>query len=77
MIGAVAQFQRAVILENQKAGITAARQRGKHLGRPRKLTAEQIAHVRELIEGGSTISTTAELFKVDRAIMHRALKTPV
>jgi DNA invertase Pin-like site-specific DNA recombinase len=74
MLGAVAEFQRAVIRENQKAGIIAAKRRGKHLGRPRKITPEQLTHARGLIDAGTPVSQAAELFKVDRATMHRALQ---
>lgn len=35
-LGAVAEFERAIIAERVKAGMTAAKKRGKHCGRPRK-----------------------------------------
>jgi hypothetical protein len=47
--------------------------RGKHIGRPRKLTEQQLAHARELIDSGEqTRASVAALFKVDVATLRRA-----
>jgi DNA invertase Pin-like site-specific DNA recombinase len=75
MMGALAEFERALIVERTKAGLAAAKKRGKALGRPRKLTADQVAHAREVIEGGlQTSSGMAELLKVDHSTLWRALR---
>lgn len=42
MMAALAEFERSVISERTKAGLSAARARGKLLGRPRALSAEHI-----------------------------------
>jgi DNA invertase Pin-like site-specific DNA recombinase len=42
MMAALAEFERSVISERTRAGLSAARARGKQLGRPRSLTAEQV-----------------------------------
>lgn len=42
LMAALAEFERAVISERTCAGLSAARARGKKLGRPRALTDEQI-----------------------------------
>ncbi|MGH1351805.1 MAG: recombinase family protein [Methyloligellaceae bacterium] len=42
LFSAFAEFQRDIIIENTLHGIEAARRRGKHLGRPRKLDEEAI-----------------------------------
>jgi DNA invertase Pin-like site-specific DNA recombinase len=76
MMGALAEFERALIVERTRAGLAAARKRGKALGRPRKLTADQVAHAREVIEGGlQTPSGMAELLRVDPSTLWRALRT--
>jgi DNA invertase Pin-like site-specific DNA recombinase len=78
MVGALAQFERALIIERTRAGIAAARKRGKALGRPRKLTPEQVAHAREVIEDGmQSPATMAELLGVDHSTLWRALKRDV
>ncbi|SHL63839.1 Site-specific DNA recombinase [Nitrosospira sp. Nsp11] len=78
IMGALAEFERALISERSKAGMQAARKRGKHLGRPVKLNQEQINHAAGMVkEGRETVSGMAELLKVDRTTLHRALKRKV
>jgi DNA invertase Pin-like site-specific DNA recombinase len=75
ILGALAEFERALISERSKAGMRAAKRRGKHLGRPVKLDQEQINHAAGMIkEERETISGMAGLLKVDRTTLHRALK---
>jgi DNA invertase Pin-like site-specific DNA recombinase len=42
-------------------------------GRKPKLTAQQIAHARTLIDGGQRREDVADLFKVNRTTLYRAL----
>lgn len=75
IMGALAEFERALIVERTKAGVAAARKRGQVLGRRRKLTTAQIAHAREAIEAGrETVTGMAALLKVERSTLWRALK---
>jgi DNA invertase Pin-like site-specific DNA recombinase len=70
-----AELFRAISKENQAEGIAAARRHGKHLGRPRKLTPEQIRYARELIDAGrETPNSMATIFNVDSTTVWRALK---
>jgi DNA invertase Pin-like site-specific DNA recombinase len=46
MLGAFAQFERALILERQREGIAIARAAGKYTGRKRVLSAVQAAELR-------------------------------
>ena len=74
-MGALAEFERALIAERSHAGMQAARRRGKHLGRLRKLTWEQVAHADRMVRDGTeTISGMAALYGVNRVTLHRALK---
>jgi len=74
MMGALAEFERSLIAERTKAGMKAARRRGKHLGRPSKLTRQQVQHARELINSGKeSRGAVAELFGVDVKTLRRAL----
>lgn len=50
MLAALAEFERELISERTRAGMQAARRRGVCLGRPLKLTTEQVAQARALIE---------------------------
>ena len=75
IMGALAEFERALIVERVTAGIAAAKKRGKHVGRPRKLSPEQIRHARETIEGGlQTPAGMAALLGVDHTTLWRAMR---
>lgn len=75
MMGALAEFERSLISERTSAGMRAAKRRGKHIGRPKKLSAHQLAHARALIEAGQeTRAGVAELLGVDVATLRRALR---
>ncbi len=56
----------------------AARERGKHLGRPVKLSQGHISHAEGMIkEEQETVCGMAGLLKVDGTTLHRALKRKV
>ena len=70
-----AEFEREQISERTKAGMAAAKKRGKHVGRPRKVTARQAEIASKVIEAGQeTVTGMAENYDVDRSTMTRALK---
>ena len=70
-----AEFEREQIRERTKAGMEAARRRGKHVGRPPKLTQEQVAHAARAVASGSeTITAMSALFGVAPVTLSRALK---
>jgi DNA invertase Pin-like site-specific DNA recombinase len=73
--GALAQFERRLNAERSRAGIEAARRRGKHLGRPAELTPEKLAHARKTIKSGEqSVTGMAKLLDVHRTTLHRGLK---
>lgn len=75
LMGALAEFERSLIAERTKAGLRAAKARGNHGGRPKKLTPAQINHAQRLINDGSeTIASMARLFRCDKSTLWRALK---
>lgn len=49
MLGAIAQFERSLILERQREGIAAAKAKGKFKGGKRKLGPEQIEKLKHLL----------------------------
>ncbi len=74
MLGSFAEFEREMIRERTKAGLVAARMRGKVLGRPRKLTTEQKAEIIEMVTTGRKINAeVARLFSVSCATISRIL----
>ena len=74
IMGALAEFERDLIQERTKAGLRAAKKRGKRLGRPPALTDAQIAHAKTAIEAKrETVSGMAEILGVNRSTLQRAL----
>jgi len=74
MIGLLAELERSLISERTRAGVKAAQRRGVKFGRKRKLTPQQLDHARALIEKGEhDRQGIAELFKVSRTTLYRAL----
>ena len=75
IMGALAQFERALISERTKAGMAAARDLGRHLGRPRKLDHNQIQQIaREVCHNGETANSLAQRLGVSRTTVYRALR---
>jgi DNA invertase Pin-like site-specific DNA recombinase len=78
IIGLLAEFERSLISERTRAGVKAARRRGVKFGRKPKLTPEQLDHARELIDKGERDRQgIADLFKVSRTTLYRALSAMV
>jgi len=75
IFGALAEYERGLIRERTKAGLEAAKKRGKHVGRPKSLTPGQVDHASRMIENKEqSVSGMAAILKVDRKTLHRALK---
>jgi DNA invertase Pin-like site-specific DNA recombinase len=72
---AFSELERNLIRERTKAGMEAARQRGAHLGRPRKLSHPQIADIRGLLQHHPdlTLAQIAAQFGVSTRTVYRAL----
>jgi DNA invertase Pin-like site-specific DNA recombinase len=58
IFGALAEFERAIILERTRAGLAAARARGRLGGRPRVLSEEDLAAAKAML-GDTDISVNA------------------
>ena len=71
----IAEFERDLIRERTSAGREAARQRGTHLGRPRKLNSEQRKLARRLIDEGQSVREIADTFNVHTATIYRLSST--
>ncbi|AXR07926.1 recombinase family protein [Salinimonas sediminis] len=74
MIGSIAHFERRIISERTKAGLAAARARGRKGGRKAKLTPSDIrkAHAM-LLDPDVTKAEIAEHFGVSRPTLNKAL----
>lgn len=74
LMGALAEFERSLIVERTQAGLVSARKRGVRIGRPPALTGAQIKHARKLIESGERPTAVAASLGVDRSTLYRAVK---
>jgi DNA invertase Pin-like site-specific DNA recombinase len=74
VLGALAEFERSLIAERTAAGRAAAVKRGVRLGRPTKLSVQQIKHARELRASGKAVPDVAELLNVSRYTVYRATR---
>ena len=75
VLGAVAQFERDLILERTTAGLAAARKRGKRLGPPVKWSPDMAARAQSLMtKDGLNADDAAKVLGVSRRTMFRGLK---
>jgi DNA invertase Pin-like site-specific DNA recombinase len=77
IIGAVAEFERSLIVSRTRDGLAAARARGRVGGRKPKLSAKQQAEIRRLYEAkDKTVGEIGELFGVSRPTVYSILRSP-
>ena len=75
MVGAFAEFERAMLKERTKAGLDAARKEGRIGGRPPKLKPHQQQEIVTLVkQGKKTAADAARLFGVHPATVSRLLR---
>jgi len=78
IIGAVAEFERSLIVSRTKDGLAAARARGRVGGRKPKLSVYQQQEIRRLYGAGDkTVAEIGELFGVSRPTVYSTLRTKV
>ena len=74
MLGAFAEFERAMIRERTTAGLVTARSEGRVGGRKSKLSREQVKETIKMIKSGEkTAADIARLFNVHRTTISRLL----
>jgi len=76
IIGAMAEFERSLIVERTRAGLAAAKAQGKAGGRKRVLTDDQVRLAAELHAGGSgkSLAEIAQLLGSNKATVYRAIQ---
>ncbi len=75
VMGAFAEFERALILERQREGIAAAKSRGVYTGRKPALTTEQATQLRERAAAGESKSVLAKDFGISRETVYAYLRS--
>lgn len=75
VIGAVAEFERNLLVERTQSGLSRAKAQGKVLGRPRSVDAEASRIVAERLERGETVAALAREFGTSRQSIMRIRQT--
>ena len=77
LFGALAEFERGIIRERSKAGLAAARARGRVGGRPRQVTDAEAAEMRALLAApGASVRSVCERFGRSRSTIYRYVPAP-
>jgi DNA invertase Pin-like site-specific DNA recombinase len=75
IFAALAEFEHALIVERTHAGLAAARARGRHGGRPPKMTPDRVKLAREMYESQRyTVAAIAENLGVSRPTIYKHLQ---
>lgn len=69
VFGALAQFERSLTQERVKAGLAAARRRGRQGGRPPGIDVEKLATVITALDAGATKASVCRSFGIPRSTL--------
>jgi DNA invertase Pin-like site-specific DNA recombinase len=75
VMGAFAEFERALIRERQREGITLSKKRGAYCGRTPSLTQEQASTLRRRAAEGVAKARLAREFGISRETVYHYLRT--
>ena len=76
MLGAIAQFERGLIVERTTEGRRTARDKGVQFGPKRKLTKGQLTELRREFKDGVNRTELAERYKISVGSVYRLCSTP-
>jgi DNA invertase Pin-like site-specific DNA recombinase len=74
VMGAFAEFERALIHERQREGIALARQRGAYKGRKKSLSQAAVAQLRQRLTTGMSKAQLAREFGISRQTLYQYLR---
>jgi DNA invertase Pin-like site-specific DNA recombinase len=77
VMGAFAEFERALLRERQREGIALARQRGAYRGRKKSLSDTEIAELRRRIDAGDKKTRVARDLGISRETLYQYLRIKV
>ena len=75
VMGAFAEFERALLRERQREGIALAKQRGAYRGRRKSLSPEQAAQLSQRVRAGEPKASLAREFGISRETLYQYLRT--
>lgn len=76
VMGAFAEFERALIRERQREGISLAKQRGVYRGRKKALSGSRLEELRRRVEAREPKAALAREFGISRATLYEYLRAP-
>lgn len=74
IVGAMAEFERSLIVERTKAGLEAAKAQGRVGGRPTVVDEDKLAAARARRARGESVASIAKALGVSRATLYRHLE---
>jgi DNA invertase Pin-like site-specific DNA recombinase len=74
VMGAFAEFERALLRERQREGIALAKKRGAYRGRKKALTDDRIAELRRRVQAGEPKASLAREFGISRETLYQYLR---
>jgi len=74
VMGAFAEFERALIRERQREGIALAKQRGAYRGRKKALNVVERAELRQRLAAGEQKAAVARAYGISRETLYQYLR---
>lgn len=74
LFGALAQFERDLIRERTRAGLSVAHERGRRGGRQAVVTEEKLAKARQYLAAGLNVREAAARLKIGKTALYQAIK---
>jgi DNA invertase Pin-like site-specific DNA recombinase len=74
VMGAFAEFERALLRERQREGIALAKRRGVYRGRKRSLSPERVDELRRRVQAGEKKPKLAQEFGISRETLYQYLR---
>jgi len=74
VVGAVSEFERALLKERQREGIALAKKRGVYKGRNKSLSDEQFLEITEMVKKNEKKTNIAKHFNISRETLYKYLR---
>jgi DNA invertase Pin-like site-specific DNA recombinase len=74
VVGAFAEFERALLRERQKEGIMLAKKRGAYQGRKKSVQPEKLQELLNRVQSGEKKTTIAREFGISRETLYQYIR---